>query len=597
MMKNVKRECGYNEMIKKTKIICTMGPTTEKPGIMEKMMEAGMNVARFNFSHGDHAEHSERIKMVRAASAKTKKPVAILLDTKGPEMRLGNFVEGKVTIEQGQKFILTSRDVEGTKEICSVNHKYLPQEVVAGNQILLADGLVCLYVDSVEGDNIYTTVQNTGVIGNRKRVAAPGVSVNLPPLSEQDVKDVLFAAKDGMDFIAASFIQRAADVLAIRKLLEEQNSDIHIISKIENAEGVKNIDEIIKVSDGIMVARGDLGVEIPTEEVPLVQKMIIEKCNRLGKPVITATQMLESMINNPRPTRAEASDVANAIMDGTDAVMLSGETANGDYPVEAVEIMAKIAIRTEQALKYSEMLHGKGVLSQHTTTEAISHATVQVAHELNAAAIITDTQSGYAARMVSKYRPFAHIVAVTPHERTVRKMLVMWGVQPVLRAMAKNSDEMVENAIASSIASGIVKEGDLVVLTAGVNAGETGTTNMIRVHVVGNVLLRGVGIGQTAITGKVCVAHSITDVEENFTDGDILVIACIDEQTARYAAKASAIIAEEGGLTSHAAIVGISYGMPVIVGVDGATECLTNGMTITVDAKRGLVYNGETNAR
>ena len=576
-----------------------MGPTTEKPGVMEKMIKAGMNVARFNFSHGNHAEHSVRIAMVRAAAAKVNKPVAILLDTKGPEMRLGNFTEGKVTIEQGQKFIITSRDVEGTKEICSVNHKFLPQEVAPGNQILLADGLVCLNVDFVEGDDIHTTVQNTGVIGNRKRVAAPGVAVNLPPLSEQDIKDVIFGAENEMDFVAASFIQRAADVLAIRKLLEEANSDIHIISKIENAEGVKNIDEIIKVSDGIMVARGDLGVEIPTEEVPLVQKMIIEKCNKLGKPVITATQMLESMITNPRPTRAEAGDIANAIMDGTDAVMLSGETANGDYPVEAVEIMAKISIRTEQALKYSEMLHGKGSMGQRTTTEAISHATVQVAHELNAASIITDTQSGYAARMVSKYRPRAHIVAVTPHERVVRKMLMMWGVQPVLRAAAKNSDEMVENAITSAIASGIVNEGDLVVLTAGVHAhvAGTGTTNMIRVHVVGNVLARGVGIGQTAVTGKVCIARSIKDVEENFKPGQVLVISCVDEQTARYAATASAIIAEEGGLTSHAAIVGISYGIPVIVGVDGATVRLTDGATVTVDATRGLVYNGEINAR
>jgi pyruvate kinase len=584
-------------MIKKTKIICTMGPSTGKPEIMEQLIEAGMNVARFNFSHGDHAEHSIRINMLRAAAAKKNIPVAVLLDTKGPEMRLGNFIEGKVTIEQGQKFILTSRDVEGTKEICSVNHRFLPQEVAPGNQILLSDGLICLAVDKVEGDDIHTTVLNTGVIGNRKRVAAPGVSVNLPPLSEQDIKDVLFAAQEGMDFIAASFIQRAADVLTIRKLLEEANSDIHIISKIENAEGVKNIDEIIKVSDGIMVARGDLGVEIPTEEVPLVQKMIIEKCNKMGKPVITATQMLESMINNPRPTRAEASDVANAIMDGTDAIMLSGETASGDYPVEAVQMMAKIAIRTEQGLKYSEILHNKGVLTQRTTTEAISHATVQVAYELGAASIITDTQTGYSARMVSKYRPLSHIVAVTPHERTVRKMQVMWGVQPVLRAAAKHSDEMVENAIASAVNSGIVSEGDLVVITAGVHATGTGTTNMIRVHVVGNILLRGVGIGTTAVTGKVCVAHSIKDVQSKFKAGEILVVSNIDDETAKYAAKASAIIAEEGGLTSHAAIVGISAGIPVIVGADGATERLADGTVVTVDAARGLVYSGEINAR
>ncbi len=584
-------------MMKKTKIVCTQGPSTEKPGIMEKMIEAGMNVARFNFSHGDHAEHGARIEMVRAAAAKVGKPVALLLDTKGPEMRLGLFKEGKVTLQKGQKFILTSRDVEGTADICTVNHKYLPQEVVAGNQILLSDGLVCLNVDKVEGDDIHTTVLNTGGIGNRKRVAAPGVSLNLPPLSEQDIADVLFGAKLGMDIVAPSFIQRAADVLAIRKLLEEAGADMLIIPKIENAEGVKNVDEILKVSDGIMVARGDLGVEIPAEEVPLVQKEIIEKCNKAGKPVITATQMLESMVNNPRPTRAEASDVANAIMDGTDAIMLSGETAQGDYPVEAVETMARIAIRTEAALKYNDLLHARTAVSQRTTTEAISHATVQIAQELNAAAILTDTTTGYTARMVSKYRPKATIIAVSPSEAAVRKMLLLWGVQPVLRGAVKNSDEMVEKAVASSLQSGIVKEGDLVVITAGVPMGMSGTTNMVRVHVVGNVLLRGVGIGQTSATGKVCIAHSFKDVQNKFKAGDVLVISGVDEETAAYAAKASAVIAEEGGLTSHAAIVGINCGIPVLVGVDGATERLTDGSLVTVDTSRGLVYQGEANAR
>ncbi|WP_346353392.1 pyruvate kinase [Azotosporobacter soli] len=580
-------------MMKKTKIVCTQGPSTEKPGIMEKMIEAGMNVARFNFSHGDHAEHGARIEMVRAASAKVGKPVALLLDTKGPEMRLGLFKEGKVVLKKDQKFILTSRDVEGTVEICSVNHKYLPQEVKAGDQILLSDGLVCLNVDKIEGDDIHTTVLNTGGIGNRKRVAAPGVALNLPPLSEQDIADVLFGAKLGMDIVAPSFVQRAADVLTIRKLLEEAGVDMLIIPKIENAEGVKNVDEIIKVSDGIMVARGDLGVEIPAEEVPLVQKEIIEKCNKAGKPVITATQMLESMVNNPRPTRAEASDVANAIMDGTDAIMLSGETAQGDYPVEAVETMARIAIRTEAALKYKEIT----AATQRTTTEAISHATVQIAQELNAAAILTDTTTGYTARMVSKYRPQANILAVTPSESALRKMLLLWGVQPILRGAVKNSDEMVEKAVASSLESGVVKEGDLVVITAGVPMGMSGTTNMVRVHVVGNVLLRGVGIGQTSATGKVCVAHSFKDVQTKFKAGDILVISGVDEETAAYAAKASAVIAEEGGLTSHAAIVGINCSIPVLVGVDGATERLTDGSIVTVDTSRGLVYRGETNAR
>jgi pyruvate kinase len=370
-----------------------------------------------------------------------------------------------------------------------------------------------------------------------------------------------------------------------------------IIAKIENAEGVQNIDEILKVVDGVMVARGDLGVEIPTEEVPLVQKLLIEKSNKAAKPVITATQMLESMMANPRPTRAEASDIANAIMDGTDVIMLSGETASGQYPIEAVQMMAKIALRTESALSYSALLLAKGILPQRTTTDAISHATVQVAHDLNAAAIVTATENGYTPRMVSKYRSQAAIVAVTPHKKTIRRMLLLWGVCPVLGVTSHNSDDMVTNAVNSALAAGVVKDGDLVVITAGVPAGTSGTTNMIRVHVVGNILLRGTGIGQQTITGKVCVANSIKDVTNKFQPGDILVVASIDEETAAYAIKAGAIVAEEGGLTSHAAIVGVSYGMPVIVGVDGATERLLDGTIVTVDAARGIVYLGEINAR
>lgn len=478
------KEKGDLQMMKKTKIVCTIGPSTDAPGILAEMISAGMNVARCNFSHGNHEDHKKRMDMVRNAALEVQQPVALMLDTKGPEMRLGDFVEGKVTITQGEKFILTSRDIQGTKDISFVNHKQLPQEVEPGNQILLADGLVCLLVDKVEGDDIHTTVLNTGLIGNRKRVAVPGVSVSLPPLSEQDIKDVLFAAKEGMDFIAASFIQRAADVLSIRKLLEEVNSDIQIISKIESAEGVKNIDEIIKVSDGIMVARGDLGVEIPTEEVPIVQKMIIEKCNKVGKPVITATQMLESMIVNPRPTRAEASDVANAIMDGTDAIMLSGETASGLYPLEAVSMMAKIAIRTEKSLPYGDILRLKGLCLNNTTTDAISHATVQIAQQLEATAIITATESGYTPRMISKYRPQSSIIAVTPSEKTARRAQLLWGVYPLMGSSHQNSDEMVKNSIVSSLHSGMIHDGDLVVITAGVPAGMSGTTNLIRVHVV-----------------------------------------------------------------------------------------------------------------
>ncbi|QDR81016.1 pyruvate kinase [Sporomusa termitida] len=584
-------------LLKKTKIVCTVGPSTDKPGILEAMMEAGMNVARFNFSHGQHADHIRRLARVREAARNVKRPIALMLDTKGPEMRLGLFADGKVYLEKDQKFVLTSRDVLGTSEIASVTHKLLPREVAPGQLILIADGLVSLQIDAVDGDDIITTVKNSGQIGDRKRVAAPGVAINLPPLSEQDVADIMFGIQNQMDSIAASFVQRAADVLAIRKILEAANYEMDIVPKIENAEGVHNIDEILKVSDGIMVARGDLGVEIPAEEVPLVQKILIKKCNKAGKPVITATQMLESMITNPRPTRAEASDIANAILDGSDAIMLSGESASGQYPVEAVQTMVRIAVRTENSLRHSELLAGKGIQLQRTTTDAISHATAQIAHELGAAAIITSTQSGYTARMVSKYRPQSTIVAVTPNEKTVRRMLLLWGVYPVLGPSFNNTDEMVHSAVATSLQAGVVNDGDLLVVTAGVPAGKSGTTNMIRVHIVGNILTRGTGIGQQAVTGKVVIATSVKELKAKFREGDILVVASIDEETAPYAAKAAAIVAEEGGLTSHAAIVGVSFGMPVLVGVEDATERLQDGAIVTVDAARGIVYQGEINAR
>ena len=584
--------------MKRTKIVCTVGPSTDKPGVLEAMLRAGMNVARFNFSHGTHEDHGRRMKQVREAAAAVKVPVAIMLDTKGPEIRLGTFVDKKVTLQTGERFTLTARDVPGTVDIVTVNYKELPQEVAAGQTILLADGLVSLLIEKVDGPDIVTTVQNTGEISNFKRVAVPDVQLGLPFLSEQDVKDLLYGIEQGVDFIAASFVQKTADVLAIRRVLETQGADCHIIAKIENAAGVKNIDDILTVADGVMVARGDLGVEIPTEDVPIVQKMLIKRCNQAGKPVITATQMLESMMVNPRPTRAEATDVANAIMDGTDAIMLSGETASGKYPAEAVSMMATLAKRTEAALSYGEMsLARSASCALITTTDAISHATVQVAYELNAAAIVTSTESGYTARMVSKYRPEAVIVAVTPKEKFVWRMLLLWGVMPVFVPQSSNTDEMMSNAVAGAMASGWVKTGDLVVITAGIPVGITGTTNMIRVHTVGQVLLRGTGIGQRKVTGEVCVVSTLEEITGKFRPGQILVVNSVMDEMAPEASKALAIIAEEGGLTSQAAIVGVSFGIPVIVGVEGAMEKLSDGMVITADTERGLIYKGEIHVR
>ena len=584
--------------MKRTKIVCTVGPSTDQPEILQAMLCAGMNVARFNFSHGTHEDHGRRMQQVREAATAAKVPVAIMLDTKGPEIRLGRFADKKVQLQAGAPFTLTSRDVSGTAGIVSVNYKELPREVAPGQSILLADGLISLRIEQVDGEDILTTVQNSGEISDFKRVAVPEVQLGLPFLSEQDVQDILFGIEQGIDFIAASFVQKAADVLAIRRVLEERGADCHIVAKIENAAGVKNIDEILAVADGVMVARGDLGVEIPAEDVPIVQKMLIRRCNRVGKPVITATQMLESMMTNPRPTRAEATDVANAIMDGTDAIMLSGETASGRYPVEAVTVMATLARRTEAALSYGELIQsrgGSGALI--TTTDAISHATVQVAYELNAAAIVTSTESGYTARMVSKYRPQAVIVAVTPKEKFVRRMLLLWGVMPVFVPQSSNTDEMMANAVNGALESGWVKTGDLVVITAGVPVGITGTTNMIRVYTVGQVLLRGTGIGQRKVTGEVCIVNTPDEIDEKFGPGKILVVHSLEAEMTARAATALAIVAEEGGLTSQAAIVGVSFGIPVIVGVEDAVGILQDGMRITADTERGLIYKGEIHVR
>lgn len=580
---------------KRTKIVCTVGPSTDKPGVLAAMIAAGMNVARFNFSHGAHEDHAQRIAQVRHAAAQAGRHVALLLDTKGPEMRLGKFTDNKVQLTAGQPFRLTGRQLAGTHEIASVSYANLVQEIRPGAKILLADGLIELQVEKIDGDDIVTTVLNSGEVSNNKRVAVPGICINLPPVSDQDAADINFGIAQGMDFIAASFIQQASDVLAIRKLLDAANYPMGIIAKIENTPGVNNIDAILQAADGVMVARGDLGVEIPAEDVPLVQKQLIKKCNQLGKPVITATQMLESMIVNPRPTRAEASDIANAIMDGTDAIMLSGETASGQYPVEAVSTMARIASRTEQSPDWSR-LTASAAPAKSTTTSAISHACAQIAAELGAAAIIAATQSGYTARMLSKNRPETPIIAVTPHEKTARQVQLLWGVQPLVDPVSQGSDQMVSECIRSATAAGLVKTGDLVVVTAGVPSGTQGTTNMIRVHVAAEVLLRGQGIQSRAVTGTVRVIRSPQDLVA-YRPGDILAVDSVDDSIAPYATQAAAIIAEEGGLSSNAAIISIHYNLPVIVGAAGATEVLETGMLVTVDPNRGLVFRGETNAR
>lgn len=581
--------------MKKTKIICTVGPSTDNIPLLSAMLEAGMDLARFNFSHGSHKDHAQRLSMVREAARQVNKPIAMIADTRGPEMRLGIFEHDKITLQEGDRFCLTTKEHLGNEHIASVNYAGLPGELQPGDSILLADGLLSLEVERIEGTEIYTKVIHGGPLGSRKRVACPGVELQLPFLSEQDVKDITFAVEHDMDYIAASFVQKASDVIEIRKVLEAADSQIGIISKIENQAGFEHIDEIIDVSDGIMVARGDLGVEIPAEYVPLVQKEIIKRCNKAGKPVITATQMLESMISSYRATRAEASDIANAIFDGTDVIMLSGETASGSYPLEAVETMAKIALRTEEALDYAAIFRGKGISDRIHSTEAISHATVQIAQELAADAIVTVTESGFTARMIAKYRPQCYVVGVSRMQSRVRAMQLYWGVRPLLGPSSDNTDEMIDLSLQCAKDNGYVRDGDSVVITAGVPVGKPGSTNLIKVVNVGNKLVSGVGIGKRSVTGKVCTAVTLADFQEKFVPGDILVVGVLPDETAKYAAKAAAIIAEEGGLTSSVAIVAINCGIPVIVGAANALELLHDGMEVTVDTVSGIVYEGAIN--
>ena len=578
---------------KKTKIVCTLGPASQSEEVLTKLIENGLNVCRFNFSHGSHEEHKERMDLVKKVREKLNKPVAILLDTKGPEIRTGNFADPEVFLEEGSKFTITMNDVVGTKEICTVSYKGLAEDVVKGDLILIDDGLVGLRVDEVQGEEIYCTVENSGIVKNHKGVNVPGVKINLPALTPKDISDIEFGITQGIDFIAASFVRKASDVLAIREVLENNNAtDIKIISKIENQEGVDNLDEILQVSDGLMVARGDLGVEIPTEEMPIVQKQMIRKCNELGKPVITATQMLDSMIRNPRPTRAEVTDVANAIYDGTDAIMLSGETAAGKYPVEAVKVMASIAKRIEETLEYDDMLRSKG-LNNTNVTDAISYATCTTAKSLNASGIITSTSSGHTARMVSKFRPSTPIIAATPNEKTSRQLSLSWGVYTVNCQQAGNTDDLIDNSIESSKNEGFIHDGELVVITAGVPTGVSGTTNLIKVHVVSEEICQGIGIGRTTVEGTVRIVKSEHECK-NFNEGDILVTNMTDKYMNSYIEKASAIITEEGGMTSHAAIVGINLGKPVVVSASEILSNVKDGEIITVDTSRGAIYRGSS---
>lgn len=584
--------------MKKTKIVCTIGPASESVDMLVNLINAGMNVCRLNFSHGDYEEHGARIKNIREAVKITEKRVAILLDTKGPEIRTNDMENGAITMKIGDSVRISMTEVLGTNEKFSITYPELINDVNVGSHILLDDGLIDLEVTDIDRDanEIVTVVKNEGVLKNKKGVNVPGVSVNLPGITEKDANDIRFGIGQGIDFIAASFVRRASDVLEITKILEEENAThIQIIPKIENQEGIDNIDEILKVSDGLMVARGDMGVEIPTEDVPVVQKALIKKCNALGKPVITATQMLDSMQRNPRPTRAEANDVANAIYDGTDAVMLSGETAAGDYPLEAVQTMARIAVRTEETLVNQDSFALK-LYSKTDMTEAIGQSVGHTARNLGIQTIVAATESGHTARMISKYRPKAHIVAITFSEQKARSLSLSWGVYATVADKPSSTDEMFNLASKVSQEEGYASEGDLIIITAGVPVGEKGTTNLMKIQMIGSKLVQGQGVGEEAIIAKAVVAGTAEEAVAKATEGAILVTKTTDKEYMPAIEKASALVVEEGGLTSHAAVVAIAQNIPVIVGAADATSLINNDEVITVDPRRGIVYRGATTA-
>ena len=577
--------------MRKTKIICTLGPSTDKGDVLRDLIANGMNVARFNFSHGSYEEHGGRLAKLKALREELGKPVAALLDTKGPEIRLKEFKNGVEMLEAGQTFTLTTREVEGTKEICSVTYKDLPQDVQPGGTIMLDDGLIMLHIEQVTDTDIICTVLNSGKIKTKQGVNVPGVHLSMPYLSQKDREDIIFGVQNGFDFIAASFVRTAQDVYDIRNLLNEYDSNIRIIAKIENREGVNNIDSILSAADAVMVARGDLGVEIDFTELPGIQKDIIDRSFSFGKPIVTATQMLDSMMVNPRPTRAEISDVANAIYDGTSAIMLSGETAAGDYPVEALKTMSAIAERTENEEHYRAQRHAE---IQISVSDATAHAACLTAKDVNAAAIVTVSESGNTARLLSKYRPKQPIIACVMDEQVQRQLSLSWGITSLLMGPAHSTDELIEMSTALAEKNGYLHNGELAVVTAGVPVGVSGTTNMIKIHMVGNCLATGVGVGRgktdlVSASGKACVCRTLEEVKAKFRPGMVLVVPSTTNEMLGYVRDAAALVVEEPGLNSHAAIVGNSLLKPTIVGAAGACSHIRDGLDIAVDCAHGSV--------
>ncbi len=575
--------------MKKTKIVCTLGPATDDKKMITHLIASGMNVARLNFSHGSHEEQKKRIDMVKEIRDKLDAPIAIMLDTKGPEIRITQFKDKKIVLKEGSTFTLRNDDELGDESSIPTTYKDLYKEVKKGDTILIDDGLIKLTVREIDGENVVCRVDNGGELSNNKSINIPNVNIKLPAITAKDEADLIFGIENNIDYIAASFIRSKDDVLKIRRVLEENGGeDIHIISKIENHRGVENIQEIIEVSDGIMVARGDLGVEIPAADVPIVQKDIIYRCNKVGKPVITATQMLDSMIKNPRATRAEVTDVANAIFDGTDAVMLSGETAAGKYPIEAVQTMCMIAEKTEKHMNLGKhYLKDMDFIGEANVTSSISYATYSMAKELKASAIITPTGSGYTARMVSKFRPSCQIIAYTDKEYVRRRLSLIWGVEPLCLDIINEEEELYKEVVRISLEKEYIKEGDLAIITAGLPLGVKGTTNSIRVETVGEYVYRGVGIGTKRVRAKFRIFKEDTEFE--FHEGDILALEGYSKKAGEYIKRAGGVVTTESGLSCDVAIAAISCNVSALVGID-TFKGYENGEDVVLDPYRGLLY-------
>ncbi|MBD1872182.1 pyruvate kinase [Nodosilinea sp. FACHB-131] len=577
--------------VRRTKIVATIGPATQNADVLRELIEAGATTLRLNFSHGSHDDHQRSIRLIRQISFELNQPVGILQDLQGPKIRLGKFEHGPIQLAKGDPFVLTSEIILGTQERACVTYDKLAQEVPPGSTILLDDGKVEMQVESVDlmAQELHCRVVVGGTLSNNKGVNFPGVYLSVKALTDKDREDLLFGLNQGVDWVALSFVRNPQDVLEIKEIIHAAGKNVPVIVKIEKHEAIEQMEAILSLSDGVMVARGDLGVELPAEEVPILQKRLIAMSNALGIPVITATQMLDSMVSNPRPTRAEVSDIANAILDGTDAVMLSNETAVGKFPVEAVATMAKVAVCTEQeGLTLGDRKDGGGARS---IPNAISQAVGRIATQLNAAAIMTLTKSGATARNVSKYRPQTPILAVTPHVHVARQLQLVWGVRPLLVLDLPSSTQTFQAAMSVAQEKTLLNDGDLVVLTAGTLQGISGSTDLIKVDVVTAVLGRGVGIGEASVSGRARVAHTSLEVND-FNDGEILVVPHTSADFVEAIRRAGGIVTEDDSPTSHAAVIGLRLGVPVIVGVKNATEIIRDGSILTLDTRRGLIYSG-----